>query len=108
MTTITAADAPTQELRVPPAVEQWRAEQGLPPIDASKFEHRQRPSRPGCHRLGEWHDLARLPAGWPFVIPGGDEELGDPGLYMDEFGVIRPVTSSKFRRHAARHTAVTP
>jgi len=85
----------TQELRVPPAVAEWLAEQNTPPT--------QRPTRPGCHRLGEWHELVRLPPGWPFVTPYLPA-LGTEDLYYDAFGVIRPVLASKFRRHAARHS----
>ena len=93
ITEVSATDM-TAELRMPPAVAEWLVEQDQP---------RQRPTRPGCHRLGEWHDLTRLPPGWPFVkvqLP----ELGDDRLYHDAFGVIRPVTNSGMRRHAARHS----
>ena len=86
----------TAELRMPPAVVEWIAEQDAAPAPP-------RPTGPGCHRLGEWHDLTRLPPGWPFMLPEL-AALGDDGLYHDAFGVIRPVTNSGVRRHAARHS----
>ena len=93
----------TQELRVPPAVAEWRAEQGMPPLGETEPHAQERPPRPGCHNLEAWHRMMRLPAGWPFaryVLA----ELSDDRLDYDEFGVIRPVLASKFRRHAARHS----
>jgi hypothetical protein len=96
MTTITAADAPAQDLRVPPAVAEWLAEQGLPPI---------RPR--GAHRLEQARVRIPLPANWPFEPVTALPELGTDALYHDEHGVIRPKLSkeSAFRGHAARHTA---
>lgn len=105
MTAVVSPSEATQELRVPPAVAEHRAEQGLPSIGASKFEHHQRPPRPGCHRLEEWRDLMRMPEGWPHAKPQL-AELSD-GLEYDEYGVIvmPEKKDSAFRRHAARHTA---
>ena len=85
----------TAELRMPPAVAEWLAEQDPPPA--------QRPTSPGCHRLGEWHDLVRLPPGWPLHEKVQLPELHD-SLYYDEYRVVRPVTNTGLRRHAARHT----
>jgi len=99
-----AEEQPTQELRVPSAVGQWHVEQNLPPLEASKFEHRPRPPRPGCHRLEEWRDLMRMPENFPFE-PTVVHEL-HVELEYDEYGVIviPENTGSAFRRHAARHT----
>jgi hypothetical protein len=101
MTTITAADAPTQELRVPPAVAEWPVEQ-----HAAQAEGPPRPPSPGCHDLEACRRLMRLPKGWPHVKIVL-AELTNDGLEYDEYGVIvvRPASGSSFRRHAARHTA---
>lgn len=93
MTTITATDTPTQELRVPPAVAEWRELSGLPPIGV------------GAHDLDDRRARAGVPAGWPFVPMPPLPELECDGLFYDQFGVIRPRKRSGFRRHAARHSA---
>ena len=91
--TITDTEAPTQELRVPPAVAEWRAEQGMPPIQA------------GAHDLDAARARAGIPVGWPFVPMPPLPELECADLFYDQFGVIRPrKRSSGFRRHAARHS----
>jgi len=107
VTAVVSPSEVTQELRVPPAVDQWRAEQGLPPLDASKFEYRPRPPRPGCHRLEEWRNLMRMPNNYPFE-PTIVHEL-HAGLEYDEYGVIvmPESTESSFWRHAARHSAAS-
>ena len=107
MRVVTAVVSPSEvptELRMPPAVAEWLAEQGPPPIGASKFEHPPRPARPGCHDLEAWRQLMRLPEGWPHAKTQL-AELSD-GLEYDEYGVIvlPEKKNSAFRRHAARHT----
>lgn len=98
MTAVVSPSEVTTELRMPPAVAEWLAEQGLPPIDASKFER-------GRHRLDRAHDSGRLPNGWPWDKTELTE-LGSDDLYYDAYAVIRPKLpeDSAFRRHAARHT----
>jgi hypothetical protein len=98
-----AEEQPTQELRVPPAADEWRVEHGQPPIEQNR---RPRPPSPGCHRLKEWRALMRMPENFPFE-PTIVHEL-NKGLEYDEYGVVvlPENTDSSFRRHAARHTAV--
>jgi len=98
ITEVSATDV-TAELPVPPAVDQWRAERGLPPLDVSKF-------RRGRHRLDRAHDNGRLPDGWPWAKTEL-AELGNSDLYYDAYAVIRAAVNSGFRGHAARHTAAT-
>ena len=101
MTAVVSPSETTQELPVPPAVNQWRVEQGLPPIRASKFKR-------GRHRLDRAHDNGRLPDGWPWAKTDL-AELGSDDLYYDAYAVIRPKLSeeSAIRGHAARHSAAT-
>ncbi len=64
--------------------------------------------RAGRHRLAQAQDDA-TPRGWPPRAPDLPE-LGDPGLFYDEHGVIRPKLSreSAFRWRVARHTWSQP
>jgi hypothetical protein len=94
MTATVSPSEVTQELRVPPAVDQWREQQGLPPIQA------------GAHDLDAARARAGIPVGWPFVPMPPLPELECDRLFYDQFGVIRPrKQSSGFWRHAARHTS---
>ena len=107
MTAVVSPSETTMELRVPLAVDQWRAQQGLPPLDVSKFEYRPRPNRPGCHRLEEWRGLMRMPNNYPFEPTIVHELHAD--LEYDEYGVVvlPEKKNSAFRRHAARHSAAS-
>jgi hypothetical protein len=95
MTAVVSPSEVTAELAVPLAVAQWRAKQGLPPIGPV-----------GAHDLDAARARAGIPVGWPFVPMPPLPELECDGLFYDQFGVIRPVLRSKFRRHAARHSTV--
>ncbi len=95
MTAVASPSEVTQELPVPPAVNEWRAEQGLPPIGT------------GAHDLDDRRAQAGIPAGWPFEPMPPLPELECDQLFYDQFGVIRPRARSGFRRHAARHSAAS-
>jgi hypothetical protein len=96
VTAVVSPSEATQDLRVPPAVEQWRAEQGLPPIGT------------GAHDLDDRRARQPIPANWPWEPMPPLPELECDGLFYDQFGVVRPRLRSKFfRRHAARHSTVT-
>ena len=91
MTAISASET-TQELRVPPAVAEWRAEQGLPPIRPRGARRLERARGRGFTALARLAEIRR------------DVEVSD-GLQVDDYGVIRPVTNLAMRRHAARHAS---
>ena len=91
MTAVNASEA-TQDLRIPPAVAEWRELQGLPPIRPRGARRLERARGRG------FTALARLAEIRP------DIEVSD-GLHVDDYGVIRPVTNLAMRRHAARHAS---